>query len=107
MALVQAVARPELRGYVVDRHDPVAGHHPPQEPQQAFAIAEDMLFEGIELNGNRSPAGGCPPFLVVGASAALATLDLDFGSGFFHYCFYLFATVLLRWLAGPRAAAVG
>jgi hypothetical protein len=41
-----------------------------------------------------------PPFLVVGASAALATLDLDFGSGFFHYCFYLFATVLLRWLAG-------
>lgn len=41
-----------------------------------------------------------PPFLVVGGLAALASLDLDFGSGFFHYCFYLFVTVLLRWLAG-------
>jgi len=41
-----------------------------------------------------------PPFFVAGAAAALATLDLDFGSGFFHYSFYLFATVLLRWLAG-------
>lgn len=41
-----------------------------------------------------------PPFFVVGALAALACLDLDFGSGFFHYCFYLSVTVLLRWLAG-------
>ncbi len=41
-----------------------------------------------------------PPFLCVGGLVALACLDLDFGSGFFHYCFYLFVTVLLRWLAG-------
>jgi hypothetical protein len=41
-----------------------------------------------------------PPFLVVGALAALACLDLDFGSGFFLYSFYVLATLLLRWLAG-------
>ncbi|OHB80409.1 MAG: hypothetical protein A2V98_19715 [Planctomycetes bacterium RBG_16_64_12] len=41
-----------------------------------------------------------PPFFVVGGLAALASLDLDFGSGFFHYCFYLAVTVLLRFLAG-------
>ncbi|MFH1920588.1 MAG: hypothetical protein ABIP48_11965 [Planctomycetota bacterium] len=41
-----------------------------------------------------------PPFFVVGGLAALASLDLDFGSGFFHYCFYLAVTILLRWLAG-------
>ena len=41
-----------------------------------------------------------PPFLIVGALAALASLDLDFGSGFFHYSFYLLATVLLRWIGG-------
>jgi hypothetical protein len=41
-----------------------------------------------------------PPFLVAGGLVAFATLDLDFGSGFFHYCFYLLVTVLLRWLAG-------
>ena len=41
-----------------------------------------------------------PPFLAIGALAPLATLDLDFGSGFFHYCFYLLATILLRWIAG-------
>ncbi len=40
-----------------------------------------------------------PPFFVVGALAALACLDLDFGSGFFLYSFYVAATVLLRWLA--------
>jgi len=41
-----------------------------------------------------------PPFLLVGALAALASLDLDFGSGFFHYSFYLLATILLRWIGG-------
>ena len=41
-----------------------------------------------------------PPFLVVGALAALASLDLDFGNGFFHYAFYVLATMLLRWAAG-------
>ncbi len=41
-----------------------------------------------------------PPFFVVGALAALAALDLDFGAGFFLYSFYVAATVALRWLAG-------
>ncbi len=41
-----------------------------------------------------------PPFLAVGGGIALASLDLDFGSGFFHYAFYLLVTVLLRWAAG-------
>jgi hypothetical protein len=43
-----------------------------------------------------------PPFLVVGALAALACLDLDFGSGFLHYAFYVILTVMLR-----RAANLG
>jgi hypothetical protein len=41
-----------------------------------------------------------PPFFVFGALMALACLDLDFGSGFFLYSFYVVATGLLRWLAG-------
>lgn len=41
-----------------------------------------------------------PPFFVVGALVALACLDLDFGSGFFHYCFYVLLTMVLRWAAG-------
>lgn len=40
------------------------------------------------------------PLLAVGAGAALATLDLDFSSGFLHYCFYLLVTILLRRLVG-------
>lgn len=41
-----------------------------------------------------------PPFLVTGALTALGALDLDFGSGFFLYFFYLLATILLRAIAG-------
>jgi hypothetical protein len=41
-----------------------------------------------------------PPLFVVGALAAFACLDLDFGSGFFLYSFYVLLTVGLRWLAG-------
>jgi hypothetical protein len=40
------------------------------------------------------------PLLAAGAGAGLATLDLDFSSGFLHYCFYLLVTILLRRLAG-------
>lgn len=40
------------------------------------------------------------PILVVGSFVAFATLDLDFGSGFFHYCFYLLSCILLRWAMG-------
>jgi len=41
-----------------------------------------------------------PPFLATGALVALGCLDLEFGSGFFHYAFYLLVTILLRWAAG-------
>jgi hypothetical protein len=40
------------------------------------------------------------PFFLIGGLAALATLDLDFGSGLFHYAFYLLVTIVLRWAAG-------
>jgi hypothetical protein len=43
-----------------------------------------------------------PPFVLAGGMFAMATLDLDFGDGLFHYGFYLLATVFLRWLAGMK-----
>jgi hypothetical protein len=48
-----------------------------------------------------------PPFLVAGTLIALGCLDLDFGSGFFHYAFYVLVTALLGWVAGiPWVAEV-
>jgi hypothetical protein len=41
-----------------------------------------------------------PPFLITGALVALACYDLDFGSGFLHYGFYIVVTALLRGCAG-------
>jgi hypothetical protein len=41
-----------------------------------------------------------PPLFVVGGAAAYASLDLDFGSGVFHYGLYLLATVALRFVVG-------
>ena len=41
-----------------------------------------------------------PLFVSLGGLAALASLDLDFGSGALHYSFYLLVTLLLRWAAG-------
>lgn len=41
-----------------------------------------------------------PPFFVAGAFVPLLCFDFEFGNGFFHYCFYVFVTVLLRALAG-------
>jgi hypothetical protein len=43
------------------------------------------------------------PPLTIGSAAAWATLDLDLGSGFFHYCLYLGACVLLRLTMGLAA----
>jgi predicted Zn finger-like uncharacterized protein len=37
-----------------------------------------------------------PVFIGVGAGAAFACLDLDFGSAAMHYCFYVAVTLLLR-----------
>ena len=36
-----------------------------------------------------------PLFGLAGATAALATFDLDLGNGFFHFCFYVVITLLL------------
>jgi hypothetical protein len=41
-----------------------------------------------------------PPFLLIGAGTALVCFDLSFGAGFFHYCFYLLATLAVGWVAG-------
>ncbi len=41
-----------------------------------------------------------PPFLLLGAITAFASLDLDLGNGFFHYCLFLAATLLFRYLIG-------
>lgn len=43
-----------------------------------------------------------PPIFAMGALAALATLDLPFGDGVFHYAFYVLVTMLLRWAAGMK-----
>lgn len=40
------------------------------------------------------------PVIAAGGAAALVTLDLDYGSGFLHYCFYVFLTTLLGRIAG-------
>jgi hypothetical protein len=49
-----------------------------------------------------------PAFVAVGAAAAWATLDLDFGSAAMHYCFFLIVTLMLRAALGmpPLWAAV-
>ena len=39
-----------------------------------------------------------PPFFAFGAGAAWAALDLDFGNAFFHYSFYVFVVVFLRFV---------
>jgi hypothetical protein len=41
-----------------------------------------------------------PLFVAAGALAALATLDLDWGTGAIHFSFYILFTALLRVLAG-------
>ena len=41
-----------------------------------------------------------PLFVLPGALAALATLDLDWGAAVAHFSFYALFTALLRWLAG-------
>ena len=41
-----------------------------------------------------------PVFITVGAGAAFACFDLDFGSGAVHYCFFLLVCLLLRFALG-------
>lgn len=44
-----------------------------------------------------------PVFVAAGSGISFATLDLDFGSAAFHYCFYLAMTILLRFAIGMPA----
>ena len=47
------------------------------------------------------PGSSCPsPSCSSGPWPPMACLDLDFGNGFFLYCFYLMVTMLLGWAAG-------
>ena len=41
-----------------------------------------------------------PVFISIGAAAAWATLDLDFGSAAMHYCFFLLVCLALRFALG-------
>ncbi|MEN6457410.1 MAG: hypothetical protein ABFC63_00615 [Thermoguttaceae bacterium] len=41
-----------------------------------------------------------PPFVLVGAVTAYATLNLEFGNAALHYGFFVLVTILLRWVAG-------
>ena len=43
------------------------------------------------------------PFLILGTLTSFACFDLEFGNGFFHYCFFLVGTLLLRSLIGLPA----
>ncbi len=43
------------------------------------------------------------PPVVIGSLTALSSLDLDFGSGFFHYALYVAVCVLLRLTMGLTA----
>jgi hypothetical protein len=43
-----------------------------------------------------------PSMLVLGSLAALGCYELDFGSGFMHYCFHALAIVALAYLAGMK-----
>lgn len=40
-----------------------------------------------------------PPFFLVGAGVAYATLDLEIENAFFHYCFYVLVTLSLGFVA--------
>ncbi|HQU46767.1 MAG TPA: hypothetical protein PK867_28445, partial [Pirellulales bacterium] len=41
-----------------------------------------------------------PPFFLIGAGAAYATLDLEIENAFFHYCFYVIVTLSFGFAAG-------
>jgi hypothetical protein len=64
---------------------------------QQFVFAGRAVGEGPEVWELGIPAG---IMIVGGTIAAQACLDLETGSGFFHYAMYLVPTVLLRVIMG-------
>ena len=59
-----------------------------------------IYVAGIFMTGDLWEWIVLAPFFVGGAVVALACLDLDFTGGFFHFTFYAFLTILLRWAVG-------
>jgi hypothetical protein len=41
-----------------------------------------------------------PPFFIIGTLVANVAMELEYGSAFLHYSFYLLMTLALRWVAG-------
>jgi hypothetical protein len=62
-----------------------------------WALGMDKSFELFQLSYV------VPPFVLIGAFAAYASLELDFLTGLMHYGLYLIVTVLLRVVAGMSA----
>jgi len=56
-------------------------------PLPAYGIISGEVWQWVFV---------APVFISVGAAAAWACLDLDFGSAAMHYCFYVVVTLLLR-----------
>ena len=67
-----------------------------------YAIVKAKMFPNappeIFVLGIVVAAGGG-----IGALAALATLDFDFGTGAIHFAFYLLVSVLFCFIIGVRA----
>ncbi len=61
-----------------------------------FAYVSDIVLTGEVWNWFFI----APSFFAAGAMVAATTLDLEFGNGFFHYSFYILATIILHWAAG-------
>jgi len=76
----------------------------------ACALAYVALWAVFSLLSSRGVVTGdlwnwlfiAPPFVVVGGLIATAAFDLEFGDGVLHFCFYLVATLALRWAAGLK-----
>lgn len=60
-------------------------------PKLAFNLDSLQLFHLLFA---------APPIMIIGAFAAFASLDLDFGTGLIHYSFYLLVTVTLCFIMG-------
>jgi hypothetical protein len=100
-----------LAGYTFLRNDELEPYRGKQLALRAGAVAViyAVLWAAFALSPLREMVTGgelwmwlvvAPPFVVVGGLTALACLDLDFGSGVFHYAFYLVVTIFLGWAAG-------
>jgi len=66
-----------------------------------------FIYVKLQMNGAISPPVWflvVLPFLIVGGMAGKLSLDLETTNGFFHYAFYVAATMLLGLVAGLGTA---